>query len=147
MNFRAGEPLEATFANLQADTAYTYRLLWRGPGERSFTPHPDGRFQTQRAPGRSFVFTIQGDSHPERPQMSHPALYARTLQAAAAAQPDFHVCMGDDFSVADAYLFVVLNWSDMVKFDLNPWPSLRSYRAIVGDRPAVRRAMQAEGLL
>ena len=51
------------------------------------------------------------------------------------------------YSVADAYLFVVLNWSDMVKFDLNPWPSLRSYRAIVGDRPAVRRALQAEGLL
>lgn len=51
------------------------------------------------------------------------------------------------YSVADAYLFVVLSWSDILKFDLNPWPSIRSYRAIVADRPAVRRALKAEGLL
>jgi glutathione S-transferase len=51
------------------------------------------------------------------------------------------------YSVADAYLFVVLNWADILKFDLNPWPSVRSYRAIVGDRPAVQRAMKAEGLI
>ena len=50
------------------------------------------------------------------------------------------------YSVADAYLFVVLNWAEMVHFDLNTWPSVRSYRAIVGDRPAVRKVLKAEGL-
>jgi glutathione S-transferase len=50
------------------------------------------------------------------------------------------------YSVADAYLFVVLNWAEMVRFDLNPWPAVRSYRAIVGDRPAVRTVLKAEGL-
>ena len=95
----ARQAIEVTLANLQPDTAYTYRLQLRRPGEKSFTAHPGGRFHTQRPPGSSFVFTIQGDSHPERPQMSHPDLYARTLQQAAAAEPDFHICMGDDFSV------------------------------------------------
>jgi hypothetical protein len=95
----AGQPVEVPLANLQPDTAYTYRLLTRRPGESTFAARPGGRFQTQRPPGSSFVFTIQGDSHPERPQMSHPELYARTLQRAAEAQPDFHICMGDDFSV------------------------------------------------
>src|SRR5581483_4113890 len=65
-----------------------------------FQAGPERRFHTQRAPGRSFSFAVQGDSHPERPQMSHPELYARTLVTAAAAQPDFYLCMGDDFSVA-----------------------------------------------
>jgi glutathione S-transferase len=51
------------------------------------------------------------------------------------------------YSVADAYLFVVLNWAEMVRVDLNPWPAVRGYRAIVGDRPAVRRAMKVEGLI
>lgn len=50
------------------------------------------------------------------------------------------------YSIADAYLFVVLNWAEMVRFDLNPWPQIRSYRAIVGDRPAVRQVLKAEGL-
>jgi glutathione S-transferase len=50
------------------------------------------------------------------------------------------------YSVADAYLYVVLSWADHLQFDLNPWPSVRSYRAIVADRPAVRRARQVEGL-
>ena len=99
MPLRAGEPVEVTLDNLQPDTAYTYRLQSRRPGESTFTSRPAGRVQTQRPPGSTFVFTIQGDSHPERPQMSHPDLYARTLQRAAEAQPDFHICMGDDFSV------------------------------------------------
>ena len=50
------------------------------------------------------------------------------------------------YSIADSYLFVVLNWAEMVRFDLNPWPQIRSYRAIVGARPAVRQVLKAEGL-
>ncbi|HVS50941.1 MAG TPA: metallophosphoesterase [Opitutaceae bacterium] len=96
----AGEPVETLFSKLQPDTDYFYRAHVRRPGETAFQLRREGRFHTQRAAGRPFVFTIQGDSHPERPQMSHPDLYARTLLAAAEDRPDFHVCMGDDFSVA-----------------------------------------------
>ncbi|MFO1415146.1 MAG: glutathione transferase GstA [Burkholderiales bacterium] len=55
--------------------------------------------------------------------------------------------MGDTFTVADAYLFVTLNWAGLLKFDLAPWPMLQSWHATIAQRPAVQRAMRAEGLL
>ncbi len=69
------------------------------PGELVFTAGPEHWFHTQRAPGRTFTFEIQGDSHPERPQMFDPMLYAQTLCAAAADRPDVYMTIGDDFSV------------------------------------------------
>ncbi len=54
---------------------------------------------------------------------------------------------GDTFTVADAYLFVVLNWSGMVGIDLGKWPALKEFHARVAARPKVIEAMQAEGLL
>lgn len=55
--------------------------------------------------------------------------------------------MGDHFTVADAYLFTVLNWASFVKLDLDKWPALKDYIARVGARPAVRRALEEEGLV
>lgn len=54
--------------------------------------------------------------------------------------------MGDDFTVADAYLFTVLGWSRVIKLDLAPWAHVAAYLARVGARPAVQRALKAEGL-
>ena len=54
--------------------------------------------------------------------------------------------MGDRFTVADAYLFTVLNWTANVGVDLARWPALQAYLERVGARPAVRAAMEAEGL-
>ena len=55
--------------------------------------------------------------------------------------------MGDKFSVADAYLFTVLNWAPMVKFDLGKWSVLQEYHKRVAARPKVQEALKAEGLL
>jgi len=96
--FPISTPVETVFAGLQPNTEYYYRLQWRKPGEAAFQQRAACRFATQRAPGSSFTFGVQGDSHPERPQMSDPELYARTLLNAASQKPDFYVCMGDDFS-------------------------------------------------
>jgi glutathione S-transferase len=54
--------------------------------------------------------------------------------------------MGNDFTIADAYLFVVLNWSDLHKVDLSPWPALQQFRQRVAARPAVQATLKAEGL-
>ena len=53
--------------------------------------------------------------------------------------------MGDRFSVADAYLFVCLNWTQFQKFDLSPWPVLIDFMRRVAARPAVQAALAAEG--
>lgn len=55
--------------------------------------------------------------------------------------------MGDKFSVADAYLFTILNWAPMVKFDLGKWPALVEYHKRVAARPKVQEALKAEGLV
>jgi glutathione S-transferase len=55
--------------------------------------------------------------------------------------------MGPHFSVADAYLFTLLNWAGFVKLDLGPYPLLKAYQARVAARPAVQAALRAEGLI
>jgi glutathione S-transferase len=55
--------------------------------------------------------------------------------------------MGDNFSVADGYLFTVTNWTKPMNIDLTPYPNLVAYRERVAARPAVQEAMKAEGLL
>ncbi|MEW6280365.1 MAG: glutathione binding-like protein, partial [Candidatus Eremiobacterota bacterium] len=52
----------------------------------------------------------------------------------------------DGFSLADAYLYVVLTWASMVKIDLSPWPNLVRFLARMEARPSVRKAREAEGL-
>ncbi len=54
--------------------------------------------------------------------------------------------MGDGFTVADAYLFVVLRWTILFKLDLGKWPALAGFLTRVAARPAVQAALQAEGL-
>jgi glutathione S-transferase len=55
--------------------------------------------------------------------------------------------MGKQFTVADAYLFVLLNWTKFQSIDLAKWPNLAAFQARVGARPKVQEALQAEGLL
>jgi glutathione S-transferase len=54
---------------------------------------------------------------------------------------------GEQFTPADAYLFVVLNWMGRLKIDLAPFPHLVAFHARVAARPAVQKAMKDEGLL
>jgi glutathione S-transferase len=55
--------------------------------------------------------------------------------------------MGERFSVADAYLFVVLNWSQFQNLDLGRWPALTAFMQRVAARPGVQAALKAEGLV
>ena len=55
--------------------------------------------------------------------------------------------MGKQFTVADGYLFVMLQWCKFVGIDLAKWPTLVSYQARIAARPKVQEAMVAEGLL
>ena len=55
--------------------------------------------------------------------------------------------MGETFTVADGYLFTVLGWTVPTQIDLSKWPVLSNYTKLIAARPAVRAAMQAEGLV
>lgn len=55
--------------------------------------------------------------------------------------------VGDRFTVADVYLFVILNWCQYAGLDLGQWPALKDFHARIAARPHVQAAMKAEGLL
>jgi glutathione S-transferase len=50
----------------------------------------------------------------------------------------------DDFSIADAYLFAVLNWSLVAPVDLEPYPAIRAFMDRLRERPSVARAFAEE---
>ena len=55
--------------------------------------------------------------------------------------------LGENFSVADAYLFVTLSWGHYVNIDISQWPALSGYKDKIAKRPAVLKAMKEEGLI
>jgi len=50
----------------------------------------------------------------------------------------------DEFSVADAYLFAVLNWSRVAPVELKRWPSIAEYHRRLHERPHFARAFADE---
>ena len=54
--------------------------------------------------------------------------------------------MGEQFTVADAYLYVVLSWTRHVGIDMATWPALKRHNDRVGARPQVIAALKAEGI-
>ena len=55
--------------------------------------------------------------------------------------------IGDKFSVADAYFFVVSNWAIPTGIGLDKWPRIADFSTRVAGREKVQNAMRAEGLV
>ncbi len=70
--------------------------------------------------------------------------------AARFAELDRHLdgrdWLAGEFSVADAYAFAILNWTNFLGLSLKSHPHLQAYLARVAARPAVQAALRAEGL-
>ena len=58
------------------------------------------------------------------------------LESSLAGQ---NFLMGAQFTVADAYLFIVLSWAPMFNFDLSPYPNVTAYLDRVAQEDAVKR--------
>ncbi len=52
--------------------------------------------------------------------------------------------VGDSFSVADAYLFNMLTWTQFTGIDLAKWPALQAFFSRIKERPSVQAALAAE---
>ena len=98
---RPEAPAVFSIDDLDRGVRYGYQVWVRAEGSGDdFALGPEGAIQTARRPDEAFTFTVQGDSHPERQgKQFDPTLYARTLDAIGADHPDFHLMLGDDFSV------------------------------------------------
>lgn len=53
---------------------------------------------------------------------------------------------GAHYTVADAYAFTIVSWSNFLSISLKPYPSLAAFLARVAARPAVQATLVAEGL-
>ena len=53
--------------------------------------------------------------------------------------------MGKDFSIGDAYGYTILRWSVPAKYDLTPLRRVKAWFDSIGERPAVKAALAAEG--
>ena len=56
----------------------------------------------------------------------------------------WHEFLLDHFTVADACLFTVLNWSQYTGVDLTPWPAVQAYYERLKQRPSIARAIAEE---
>lgn len=65
----------------------------------------------------------------------------------AIAESDNDYLVDDNFGPADAYLFVLTNWSNSIGHDLTPYTHIIALRNKVAERQSVQIAMRDEGLI
>jgi len=63
------------------------------------------------------------------------------------SESDYDYLVNDNFGPADAYLFVLTNWSNSIEHDLTPYKHIIALRNKVAERQSVQIAMRDEGLI
>lgn len=113
----------------------------------------------ERARVNEWLVFINSEIHKTLGGLFNPAAtedQKKTLKEKAATRFDFvektlgdgrAYITGEKFTIADAYLFVVTNWTNFVGIELKAWPKLSAFQARVQARPHTQAAMKAEGLL
>jgi hypothetical protein len=93
-------PIEIVISDLDANSEYFYRIVYRQAGTTEWNYAVEHSFVTQRPEGSSFTFTVTSDNHLGQyggQTANELALWQVTLQNVAADQPDFHIDTGDTF--------------------------------------------------
>lgn len=54
--------------------------------------------------------------------------------------------LGDDFTLPDAYLFVMLLWTNLLKVDIEKYGSLMAYAQKLKQRESIKKSLHDEGL-
>ncbi|KYC52088.1 MAG: PhoD-like phosphatase [Candidatus Methanofastidiosum methylothiophilum] len=123
-----GDPIVVDIENLEPDTEYYYRVSYRKWGGE-FIAGKVYSFHTARESGSTFIFAVQGDSHPERIGiMYNPELYKITMNNVLLDHPDFYFTIGDDFSIDNLIQKDTLNQELVDRIYLNQ----RNYLGIIG---------------
>lgn len=83
--------------------------------------------------------------HPHMPEAAkeiHRQNLNRRLTYIEQALAHQSYLTGETFTVADAYLFVMIGWEPYFKFDLTPYPNLTKFHERVASRPSFTRVLQ-----
>ena len=96
----ANEPLVIELGGLKGNSKYFYRIREKNASAATFNTGKTYSFSTAKSTSKPFSFSVQGDTHPERAgKMFNSELYEVTMANIASQQPDFHILLGDDFSI------------------------------------------------
>jgi len=96
----AGNPAVLELKGLKPSTKVYYRVRYATGSSKTFQSGKQYSFSTAKSASSTFAFTVHGDTHPERAgKMFNSELYYITMANVAEQQPDFHILMGDDFSI------------------------------------------------
>jgi glutathione S-transferase len=96
-------------------------------------------FSTSHEPAKDASITV-----PKRIEAKQKPVTSRLMSQQRSNKRAGH--MGGKFTVADAYAFTIVNWTNFVGIDLKAYPNLGAYMAHVSRRPKVQEALKAEGL-
>lgn len=100
LSVKAATPAVIEVQGLKSNSTVYYRLKYRSSSAGAWSFGKQQTFRTARSAGSTFSFTVQGDTHPERVgKMFNSDLYFVTMANIAAQRPDFHILLGDDFSI------------------------------------------------
>jgi len=100
VSIQAGTPAVVDLVGLKENSKVYYRIRYKNSTSASFDTANQYSFMTARKAGSTFTFSVQGDTHPERAgQMFNADLYKVTMANIVSQQPDFHILLGDDFSI------------------------------------------------
>ena len=129
LNLTSNEPKEFQLSNLVTNKKVYYRIRHKISGTSSYSVGSVYSFSTQKSSGTTFSFTVQGDTHPERAgKMFNSELYSVTMANIAYQQPDFHILLGDDFSIDPLIQKGQANQSNVEKI----YKTHRDWLSIVG---------------
>lgn len=95
---------------------------------------------------KGFSILFNANMPQEAKAIARELLAKRIALVAQQLETTDYLC-GQQFSVADAYLFTVLRWSAPLHLDLSPWPAIDAYLSRIAARPAVHQALLAEGVI
>ncbi|MCF8534066.1 MAG: glutathione S-transferase C-terminal domain-containing protein [Reyranella sp.] len=93
---------------------------------------------------KRIFYNVFAPTVPEAAKAAAKAQLEPTLDAIAKRLGDRETLVGGKFTVADAYLVTILNWSAFVGADLAKWPTLKAYHQRHLARPSVAQAMGVE---
>ena len=93
---------------------------------------------------------IGGIFNPAMPEEAKALMRAKALDRLKYVDAQLEgkdYLMGAAFTVPDAYLFTVTNWTKFTGIDISGLKNLGAFMARMAARPAVQQALKAEGLL
>ena len=85
--------------------------------------------------------------YPDTPQATKDkaiATLGKRFDIVAATLAKHPYLTGEKFTIADCYLYTVLNWTKFLKVDIAAWPAIGAYMERVGARASVQEARRAE---